>query len=77
MTKDELELSMYRIKDFKTEILAEALDLSLVQTRNIKRGASGISNTNALFLKEKFELEPLAFAQIRKEFLEKKKSEKN
>ena len=72
MKENELELSMYRIKDFDTKTLAKALNLSLVQTRNIKRGFCGISNTNALFLKKEFDLEPEGFAQIRKEFLEQK-----
>ncbi len=70
MTEKDLELSMYIIKDFNTKIMAKALGLSLVQTRNIKRGSSGISNTNALFLKKEFGLEPEGFAKIRKEFLE-------
>jgi len=77
MEENELELSMYRIKDFDTKTMAKALNLSLVQTRNIKRGSSGISNTNALFLKKEFNLEPEAFAQIRKDFLAKKQSEGN
>ena len=72
MTKKDLELSMYKIKAFDTKKLAKALRLSLVQTRNIKRGSSGISNTNALFLKKEFDLEPEGFAEIRKEFLAKK-----
>ncbi len=72
MTEKDLELSMYIIKDFDTKIMANALGLSLVQTRNIKRGSSGISNTNALFLKKKFGLEPEGFAEIRKDFLEAK-----
>jgi len=72
MRQNDLELSMYVIKDFNTQIMADALNLSLVQTRNIKRGASGISNTNALLLEEKFNLSPEGFAEIRKRFLENK-----
>lgn len=72
MEENELELSMYRIKYFDTKTMAKALGLSLAQTRNIKRGSSEISNTNALFLKQEFNLEPEAFAQIRKDFLAKK-----
>lgn len=77
MTEKDLELSMYRIKDFNTKTMAKSLELSLVQTRNIKRGFSGISNTNALLLKKEFDLEPEGFAQIRKEYLEKKPEEGN
>jgi len=72
MTEKDIELAIYRIKDFNTKKLAATLHLSLVQARNIKRGASAISNINALMLKEKFDLEPEAFAQIHKQFLEKK-----
>jgi len=72
MTPKDLELSMYRIKDFDTKKMAKTLNLSLAQTRNVKRGATGISNINALLLKKEFDLEPEAFAQIRKEYLERK-----
>ena len=75
MNEKDLELSMYRIKDFDAKIMAKALSVCRVQARNIKRGFCGISNTNALFLKKEFDLEPEGFAQIRKEFLAKKQSE--
>jgi len=72
MTEENLELFIFRIKSFDTEIMAGVLGLSLPQTRNIKRGSSGISNTNALLLKKEFGLEPEGFAEIRKVYLEEK-----
>jgi len=74
MEDNELELGVYRIQTFKTKILAEALNISEAQARNIKKGSSNISNTAAQFLKNKFGLDPSAFAKIRNDFIKKKKS---
>jgi plasmid maintenance system antidote protein VapI len=70
----DLELMIYKIKDTDAEKIAEVLNVTKRQAFNIKGGYTALSYEKALLLKEKLGLEPEAFAEIRKRFLNKKEN---
>lgn len=53
-----------KIKNTPPSCIAEILGCSLSQARRFKRGASGLSNRQALYLKEYLGLSPNAFNEI-------------
>jgi len=69
---DPLQVEIYKIVNFDSKILAEALGISVRQIRNIKKGITPISIDRAFLLKEKFDLSPAAFVEIRKRYLKEK-----
>lgn len=69
---DSLQIEIFKIVNFDSKILAEALGISVRQVRNIKKGITPISIDRAFFLKEKFGLSPAAFVEIRKRYLNEK-----
>jgi plasmid maintenance system antidote protein VapI len=69
---DPLQIEIYKIMNFDSKVLAEVLNISVRQARNIKKGITPISTDRAFLLKEKFDLSPAAFAEIRKKYIENK-----
>jgi hypothetical protein len=73
MDERDLQLAVYKIKNFNTQKMAEILQCSDDMVRKIKRGSSGLSNSNALLLQKKLLLLPEAFEHIRFEYKKKGK----
>ena len=65
----DLEKEVMRIKITDTSSIAFILTCSNNQAGKFKRGFSGLSNAQAQKLKEKLDLEPKAFNEIRKKYL--------
>lgn len=65
----ELENDINTIKLTDPSVIATILSCSNNQAGKFKRGFSGLSNAQAQKLKEKLDLEPKAFNEIRKKYL--------
>ena len=73
----DLEKEVMKIQITDTSSIASLLSCSKNQAGKFRRGFSGLSNAQAQKLKEKLGLEPMAFNEIRKEYLIQKEQGEN